>query len=351
MHTTALNLDSLVFAASRSFALTLRFLPAAVRPAITLAYALARISDSVADAADAPLAQRRQLLAQWADALGLGTTSPAVRQAAAEHMQGFAPLCAHAADQRLVAAAPVCMGAWAQSPPAQQRLTAQVLLTITQGQLWDVAALEGASPAALTDADIDHYTWQVAGCVGEFWSHTCELHLPHWRAAPLQDMLGWARAYGQGLQRINIWRDAGADLRAGRCYWPHGALQDVGLTPELLSAAVRHNDSQRIAALQPVLTAWQQTTWHQLHAGLAYCLAVRGWRLRLATALPLLLGIHTWQMLVQAGPHALVTHIKWPRRSLYRLLWALLSQGVSDRVILAQWSAAMRGVPPDTFGA
>jgi len=55
-------LNDLLKATSRSFYLTLRVLPAAVRPQIGLAYLLARTTDTIADTELVPLAQRVEAL-------------------------------------------------------------------------------------------------------------------------------------------------------------------------------------------------------------------------------------------------------------------------------------------------
>src|SRR5690606_14665499 len=51
-------------AVSRSFYLTLRFLPPAVQQPMALGYLLARLSDTVADSASAPVPERLALLEQ-----------------------------------------------------------------------------------------------------------------------------------------------------------------------------------------------------------------------------------------------------------------------------------------------
>src|ERR1035437_2780529 len=55
-------LAHLLKATSRSFYLTLRVLPAAVRPQIGLAYLLARMTDTIADTGLVPLEQRLDAL-------------------------------------------------------------------------------------------------------------------------------------------------------------------------------------------------------------------------------------------------------------------------------------------------
>jgi farnesyl-diphosphate farnesyltransferase len=54
-------LTDLLKATSRSFYLTLRVLPAAVRPQISLAYLLARTTDTIADTEIVPLAHPGQI--------------------------------------------------------------------------------------------------------------------------------------------------------------------------------------------------------------------------------------------------------------------------------------------------
>ena len=56
------TLNDLLKATSRSFYLTLRVLPAAVRPQIGLAYLLARTTDTIADTELVPLEQRLDAL-------------------------------------------------------------------------------------------------------------------------------------------------------------------------------------------------------------------------------------------------------------------------------------------------
>src|SRR5512142_863210 len=59
------SLEELLRATSRSFYLTLRVLPRAVRPQISLAYLLARTSDTIADAQVLSVEQRLDALRQF----------------------------------------------------------------------------------------------------------------------------------------------------------------------------------------------------------------------------------------------------------------------------------------------
>src|SRR5271154_6940084 len=71
---TALN--DLLKATSRSFYLTLRVLPAAVRPQIGLAYLLARTTDTIADTELVPLAQRLNALQKFRERILVQSSAP-----------------------------------------------------------------------------------------------------------------------------------------------------------------------------------------------------------------------------------------------------------------------------------
>ena len=60
----------------------------------------------------------------------------------------------------------------------------------------DCAPHPGNIIALQTDAELDDYTWRVAGCVGEFWTKMCRAHL--FPDAKLDDHNCWTTASGLG---------------------------------------------------------------------------------------------------------------------------------------------------------
>lgn len=324
---------------SRSFGLSLRLLPAALRAPVSLAYLLARIADTVADTAGKPAEERLALL----DSLRLAWQSPLEYGALNQALRDFAHQVTDPHERILLTHWQSCLDALAQLPPSDQALIRQVLDAITEGQRWDLSALDGAQRGVNSCEELDRYTWLVAGSVGEFWTRMCQLHLHDWYTptCTTAQLMQWGAAYGKGLQRLNILRDAGLDLQQGRCYWPAQELQPLGIDSRRLCEAARSRDRATLATLQPVFEAWLDITQEQLHDGLRYSLALRGWRLRLASALPCLIGMHTLALLRQAGPQALTEHIKVPRRQVQSLLLRLLLSGVSDRQLLQCWQSAL----------
>lgn len=281
---------------SRSFYLSLRFLPRGVREPLGLAYLLARTSDTVADASDAALGVRLEALDAFIRALESAHEDGGTAGSLAA---SFASVnCPNRAEAALLRNVDELVGCFAR---LQTRLRAEVLgvlRTITGGQRGDLVRFGYASasaPQALPRAeDTVAYTYAVAGCVGEFWTRICDLQAPGFARLPVAQLIELGRLFGQGLQLVNILRDLPEDLRMGRCYLPAEALQEANVSAaDLLQKPVQ---------ARPVFEHWlaQADAW--LAAGEVYCKGIRGRRLRFSVALPRLLGQETLALLRRHPP-------------------------------------------------
>jgi farnesyl-diphosphate farnesyltransferase len=278
-------LTTLLREVSRTFYLTMRVLPRAIRPQISVAYLLARTADTIADTELAPVESRLQALGELRAAIA-GEGGPPFHFSLPSGQ-------AAPAEQALLERWPETL-AWLRAlDEADRRRVREVLEIITSGQELDLTRFAAASPqriAALeTDEDLNDYTYRVAGCVGGFWTQMCRAHL-------LTDLApddGWLERqgvrFGKGLQLINILRDLPRDLRQGRCYLPRQALAAVHLTPaDLLSP---ENESR----FRPLFDSYLGRAAGHLAAGWEYTgrLPKAQFRLRLACAWPLLFGART----------------------------------------------------------
>ena len=315
---------------SRSFDLSIRLLPPALQAPVAIGYLLARATDTVADTSALPLAERQALLDLMTQAVAGFSTGENQVSPLTELTQGFAAKQTNPHERALMQALPECLALLHTLSEADQASVRTVLVYITRGQQQDMT-LFGRGPEQLvalpTEADLDHYTWLVAGCVGEFWTELCGRHLPGYAQLSQEEMLRIGREYGMGLQRLNIIRDMGADLADGRCYWPQETLALAGLTPEWLAQAsttkAETKKLQNLESLSPLYNQWLDHTQAQLACGMRYALALKPWRLRLASALPALIGARTVALLRQAGPAALTQRVKMPRHEVRALLWRL----------------------------
>lgn len=289
-HPPASLLTSLLHDVSRSFYLTLRVLPGAIRPQIGLAYLLARTTDTIADTELVPLDSRLQALEALRTRI-LNPNAPRLDLGDMARRQGAA---AERVLLERVEEALAALGSFAAEDQARIRT---VLNTITGGQTLDLRRFADASAdhiAALeTDADLDDYTYRVAGCVGEFWTQMGRAHL--FPNAPVDDafLLTHGVRFGKGLQLVNILRDLPADLRHGRCYLPAKALAVHGLAPrDLLQPASEPR-------LRPLYNVWLDAAQAHLAAGWDYTNALPRAcvRVRLACAWPILIGVRTLALL------------------------------------------------------
>ncbi|HWV98807.1 MAG TPA: squalene/phytoene synthase family protein, partial [Candidatus Acidoferrum sp.] len=180
------------------------------------------------------------------------------------------------------------------------------------------------------DAELDDYTYRVAGCVGEFWTRLCRAHL--FPQAYLKDswLLAQSVRFGKGLQLVNILRDLPADLRQGRCYLPTERLASCNLQPvELL----RPGNEPR---LRPAYNDYLTKADFHLQAGWAYTNALpRGnIRVRLACAWPVLIGHETLRLLWANNVLDPQRRISVSRRRVKRLM--------VRSVLLYPWQGAWR---------
>jgi len=299
-------LNDLLKQTSRSFYLTLRVLPGRVRPQIGLAYLLARTADTIADTGLVPVEQRLEALQRLRELISGASIAPLNFGELAQH-QG-AP-----AEKLLLEKVEDSLALLQTLSPADQQLVRAVLDTITGGQELDLRRFAGASQenivALETAADLDDYTWRVAGCVGEFWTKMCRAHLfPRTRLDDAQLLADGIR-FGKGLQLVNILRDLPADLRQGRCYLPQDKLNPAGLLPETLLSPINE------ARFRPLFHEHLDLAEAHLAAGWRYTntLPFSQFRVRLACALPILIGVKTIERLRAASGLELQRRVKVPR--------------------------------------
>lgn len=267
---------------SRSFYLTISWLPVEMRPAVAVAYLLARATDTVADSGAAPVSRRVAALEQMQRAIcSAGAAAPA--ELAELLRTGFAPQ--KQAEAELLARFSEALAALQSLPPAQAELVRHVLDTIVQGQLWDLSFFEERLEV-LSDEQTRLYTYRVAGCVGRFWTKLglCTLGEGFCDPAAAEDLEEAGVRYGCGLQLVNILRDLDEDMLRGRRYLCSDPL------------------------------VWRERAERYLRDGVEYSRRLRSWRLRFASMLPALLGLKTLKALRRAKPGE---RVKISRASVY----------------------------------
>lgn len=314
---------------SRSFYLTLKAVPGDLQRPIGLAYLLARAADTIADTALIGRAERLKHLELFRDAIREGSAErlSLIKEALVERQQD-------AAERELLTRLEEGFAILVSLNPPDQAMVRDVVLTLTEGMVMDLATFPGEDEGRLvaleTRADLDRYTYYVAGCVGEFWT---DIHLAH-----RPSLTGWDREvmrrrgvrFGKGLQMTNVLRDIPKDLRIGRCYLPKQELEALGLQPaDLLNPSA-------ITKVRPLLHSLLALALEHYQEGWAYTLAIprHEIRMRLACILPLFIGLKTLALLARS-PNLLDPSvvIKIPRGAVYGIMARSLVRIGSDAAL------------------
>lgn len=253
---------------SRSFYFSLRCLPRSRRDALSLGYLVARAADTISDAGELSLQDRRESLA-------------ALRRALAGH--ALAPLPAiHALDahhQALLSGVDDLFQRLSALTPALQAPTRRVLRRLMRGMHLELSELAEHGAVRRTSAfQTMCWAYRAAGCVGAYWNALLELE-----AAPRGhlDARSHRRAairLGLGLQQVNLLRDQHEDATRHRYLL-------AGLSPSGASVAMER--------------AWIAQARSDLWQGYRY--ASQGPRLsrrdRFAIVLPIRIGLATLKQL------------------------------------------------------
>ncbi len=286
------NIDLLLKGTSRSFYLTLKALPSKVRSQIGLGYLLARISDTIADSIKGSTSQRLEALEQYNDRIQK-------RSKTLPKLTNLAQLQHNPAEAELLEKASIPVSYLEEFSNTDQQYIRRVLDTIISGQTLDLQRFAYANANAIislnTEDELDDYTYRVAGCVGEFWTHISLNHLFEVDAAKEAQFFENAVLFGKALQLINILRDLPEDLRAGRCYIPATVLSEHNLKPTDLL------EQETMDRFQPIYTSYLKKTVDYFEAAASYIdmLPFSQFRMRGACTLPVVIGLKTVRLLQQ----------------------------------------------------
>jgi farnesyl-diphosphate farnesyltransferase len=228
-----------------------------------------------------------------------------------------------------------------QLSESDRKAVREIVSTLTEGMEFDLRTFpdehSGQVVALREVAELDRYTYLVAGCVGEFWTRMTYAHMPGTlRHSPqtMSTMLRRGVRFGKALQMTNVLRDCGKDLRIGRCYLPADMLDRFGLSPQDLL------DPANSLHAQPLLFELVRFTLDHFREAVDYTLALPAFsiRLRLACLWPVLIGLETVLLLVH-NDHwldpAKVSKIQ--RGQVYRVL-GFSTALVASNTLLRAWA-------------
>ncbi len=213
---------------SRSFALTIPQLPAALRGVVTNAYLLCRIVDTIEDDESLPLDRKEFFFEEFIRVLqGQGS--------AREFAGGLVPLLSGRTlpeEKELIGNTPLILRTTMSLGEKQQAAIKRCAEIMARGMMGfqKMKSLQGLKDSA----EFHLYCYHVAGVVGEMLTELfCEYSKEI--ACHRERLMAAAVSFGQGLQMTNIIKDLWEDREHGACWLPREVFQKIGCDLNSLS--------------------------------------------------------------------------------------------------------------------
>jgi farnesyl-diphosphate farnesyltransferase len=239
---------------SRTFALTIPLLPEPTRTEVGLAYLLFRIIDTFEDATRWTAGRRIEALGRF---VALLDGPPAAAASMVDDCAQDPPID-HAGYRELLAKMPLVLGEFQRLQMGARAPIRKHLARSAEGMSGFVARSDGPGGLKLgAIEDLRDYCYAVAGIVGEMLTELFLLGRPA-LAAVAEDLRNRAADFGEGLQLVNILKDARPDAAEGRVYLPRQAStrEVFALAQSDLAAAATYTEMLRTAGAEPGLVAF-----------------------------------------------------------------------------------------------
>ncbi len=241
---TMIDLGDLLRKTSRTFALAIPLLPEPTQRAVSLAYLVFRIADTLEDATEWERADRVTALGDLATALGALDVD---RLCALRDAWMKRPPTSHAGYLELLEKSPDVLREIAALDPRGRDIVVKHAVRTTEGMARIVSSASDRGELALASiTELREYCYVVAGIVGELLTDLFLNDTPRLESER-ETLEATMRLFGEGLQLVNILKDERTDAGDGRSYVPHDVPRaDVlALARTDLQAAERYVEALR----------------------------------------------------------------------------------------------------------
>lgn len=272
---------------SRSFYLTLKIVPPEIRDTISLTYLLARITDNIID--DYHFSYYKKTYFIYLLQLEITNNSDEAKKAAFDQL--LSRIINQIDDKESIQALPICLRYFSLIPPADKTLVVKVLTSLFKGFKRDIDTFtyRNKMVSLQSKSDLDNYLYDIAGCVGEFWTEICYLHWPDYSKLPAEKAIQLAIEFGKALQLTNILRDLPIDLQNNRCYLPAEQL-----SVEQIKLTDLSNSPENVF---PLVRYWRDLAECYLKSAKQYIQNISSVKQRYALCIPVLIAEQTLAML------------------------------------------------------
>lgn len=274
---------------SRTFALSIRFLPGSLGRAVLSAYLIFRIADTVEDDPVASVEHKTLLLDQFLSCFD----SPSMADSYPEAVQDLTGEPAHV---QLARHTHLVFSLFRTLPVQSQQRIRHWASEMVRG-MKKFVSLYPHGIRIQTLEEYQEYCYYVAGTVGYLLTDLWHEHSPSVGEEEYQVLSKRCAAFGEALQTVNILKDIAWDVEhENSIYIPQQSLKEYGSSHQTLLSS-KHLQQNRTAIIALIELAWTD-----LDAALEYLLAIpkAAVPIRLFCILPLLFAYATLRDLTQS---------------------------------------------------
>ncbi len=267
---------------SRTFALSIRFLPGHLGRAVLVAYLICRIADTIEDDPVASIPAKTALLDHLLECFD----SPALANSYGQTARGVEGDAAHV---QLVQNTGLVFALYRTLPITSQQHVQRWVSEMVHG-MKKFVNLHPNGIRIQTLEEYKEYCYYVAGTVGYLLTDLWHEHSPSIGVDEYQVLLKRCGAFGEALQTVNILKDIAWDAEhENSIYIPNDALLQQGSSHQLILSAAHLE--QNHAAIKDLIAL----AWHDLDEAQAYLLSVpkAAVPIRMFCVLPLLFAYAT----------------------------------------------------------
>ena len=313
---------------SRTFAPTIRMLPAGLDVPVTVAYLLCRIADTVEDSAVLKLQNKKMILQKF-----IKIFEPDNYTALDQFMEVIRYLPENSEDEKLAHNLPKVMDVYYTFSDILKKHISFWVIEMSKGMhKYAQSRIKRKFVFLASMRELDEYMYYVAGTVGymltELFSFYSKKITP-----PVKERLNTlAESFGKGLQMVNIIRDMTGDLKRGQSYIPEELLKKYKLDRQTIFQKENADKAQKL------FNELIQKAVKHLDAALDYIMLIpkEEKQIRLFCMLPVFWAMRTLQK-IQENTLSLLENdkIKIPRKIIKKEYYLAFINANSNR--LTRW--------------
>jgi farnesyl-diphosphate farnesyltransferase len=325
--------DQILPHVSRTFALTIPQLPIPLRTAVTNAYLLCRIADTIEDEPALSPTESRVFLQRFTAVVrGTEAAGPLAREVVRRLSERTLP-----AERELVSGmervVEVTAGLGAERPAIQRCIE---LMGHGMHHFQQTASLAGLARSS----DLDSYCYYVAGVVGEMLTELFSCHSPA-VAAQRNALQELSTSFAEGLQLTNIIKDFWEDRSRGACWFPRDLFARHGV--ELAEVSPQGSDARFQAGVRELVAV----AHGHLRNALAYALLLppRETGIRLFCLWAIGLAVLTLRRIDARLDYTSGAQVKVSHSAVFLTRLCTTAAVRNDRLLRRLFEYAARGLP------